>query len=241
MSFEVDGGGALGAEGSSGFTVECKVRFGDRRRSRKRVGKGGSSFPAPQEPGRVPRVSRLMALAIRFEGLVSKGEVRVYAELAHLGHVSRARVTQIMNLLNLAPDIQEEILFLPKTVEGSDPIVERHVRPIMAEVNWAEQRRMWKGYKGQQSRVTARTYASACRTPPLVASSPRHGENCQKPRGDLSSQEHEIVAFLLKSGENPLEGDRCRSMGNLGIRQHDHPCKLGLVTDLVPVVVANDP
>jgi hypothetical protein len=89
-----------------------------------------------------------MALAIRFEGLVTQGEVRDYAELAHLGHVSRARVTQIMNLLNLAPDIQEEILFLPKTVEGADPIVERHVRPIMAVVDWEEQRRLWKGYKG---------------------------------------------------------------------------------------------
>jgi len=90
-----------------------------------------------------------MALAIRFEGLITRGEVRDYAELSCLGHVSRARVTQIMNLLNLAPDIQEEILFLPRTVEGADPIVERHVRPIMAEVNWEEQRRIWKGYKGQ--------------------------------------------------------------------------------------------
>jgi hypothetical protein len=143
MSFELDEGRTLGSEGPSGFTVECKVQFVDRRGGRKRVGKEVPPFPAPHEPGRVPRVSRLMALAIRFEGFVTKREVRDYAELARLGHVSRARVTQIMNLLNLAPDIQEEILFLPRTVEGADPIVERHVRPIMAEVNWEEQRRMW--------------------------------------------------------------------------------------------------
>src|SRR3712207_3152134 len=37
----------------------------------------------------------------------------VVYKVARLGHVTRARVTQIMNLLNLAPDIQEAILFLP--------------------------------------------------------------------------------------------------------------------------------
>jgi hypothetical protein len=72
------------------------------------------------EPGRIPRISRLMALAIRFDHLIKSGQVADQAELAGLGHVTRARVTQIMNLLQLAPDIQEEILFLPRTVEGSD-------------------------------------------------------------------------------------------------------------------------
>jgi hypothetical protein len=55
---------------------------------------------------------------------------RDQADLARLGNVSRARVTQIMNLLQLAPDIQEAILFLPRTVKGRDPIREKHVRPI---------------------------------------------------------------------------------------------------------------
>ena len=57
----------------------------------------------------------------------------------------RARVTQIMNLLQLAPDIQEALLFLPRTVKGRDPVRERHVRPIAAELNWRKQRRLWKG------------------------------------------------------------------------------------------------
>ena len=70
--------------------------------------------------GRVPRISRLMALAIRFEQLVRDGTVRDYAELARLGHVSRARIAQITNLLNLAPDIQDEILSLPPTERGRD-------------------------------------------------------------------------------------------------------------------------
>jgi hypothetical protein len=42
-----------------------------------------------------------MALAVRFEVMLKRGEVKDYAELARVGHVTRARVTQIMNLLNL--------------------------------------------------------------------------------------------------------------------------------------------
>ena len=53
------------------------------------------------------------SLAIKFQDMVGRGEVRDYADLARLGYVTRARMTQLMNLLNLAPDIQEDILFLP--------------------------------------------------------------------------------------------------------------------------------
>jgi hypothetical protein len=95
------------------------------------------------KPGNLPRISKLMALAIRFDGLVRRGEVRDYADLARLGYVTRARITQIMNLLNLAPDIQEAILFLPRTVKGRDQIREKEVRPIAAVAQWSRQRKMW--------------------------------------------------------------------------------------------------
>lgn len=39
------------------------------------------------EPGSLPRVSKLMALAIRFDVLVKRGEARDYAYLARLGYV----------------------------------------------------------------------------------------------------------------------------------------------------------
>jgi hypothetical protein len=83
-------------------------------------------------------VTSLLAL------LISAGDVHHYADLARLGHVTRARLTQIMNLLNLAPDIQEEILFWPAVTEGSDPIRERQLRPIMATLDWNKQRRAWR-------------------------------------------------------------------------------------------------
>ena len=88
----------------------------------------------------IPRIARLMALAIRFDGLLREETVRDYAELARLGHVTRARMTQIMKLLDLAPDLQEKILFLPP-VTG---LTERRLRPLLTRLDWREQRRLFQ-------------------------------------------------------------------------------------------------
>ena len=125
----------------SNLTVTKKVHFRRGQRSRKTMGEGESK-DVPK--GRVPRVARLMALAIRLEQLISDGVVTDQAELARIGHVSRARLTQIMNLLCLAPDIQEEILFLPHVDTGRELVTERDLRPIAAEADWRKQRRMWE-------------------------------------------------------------------------------------------------
>ena len=105
----------------------------------------GHEQPPPDvEPGNVPRVARLMALAIHFDGLLRHGNVPDYSTLARLGHVTRARLTQIMALLHLAPDIQEALLFLPRTLAGRDPITEHHLRPLVRLADWGRQRTMWK-------------------------------------------------------------------------------------------------
>ena len=95
------------------------------------------------EEGRVPRVARLLALALRFEKLIGQRHLANYSMLARLGHVSRARVTQIMNLCLLAPDIQEAILYLPPTRRGRDPIRLARLQPIALTWSWTKQRRMW--------------------------------------------------------------------------------------------------
>ena len=124
--------------------IEFKVHFETSRRGRKRAVVGERpADPAPL-PGNLPRVTRLMALAIRFDQLIRDGEVRDLADIARLGHVTRARVTQIMNLLHLAPDVQEAILALPRVEQGRDPITERDLRPIAAIVDWRKQRRVWR-------------------------------------------------------------------------------------------------
>ncbi len=123
------------------LTVNRPFHVRQGRRGRKEL-RQGEAAPSPP-PGRVPRVARLMALAIRFEQLLRDGVVKNQAELAKLGHVSRARLTQVMNLLNLAPDIQEAILLLPRVEKGPDPITEHQLRPIAAIPDWGKQRKMW--------------------------------------------------------------------------------------------------
>lgn len=90
--------------------------------------------------GRIPRIARLMALAIRFDQLIRDGVVADQAELARLGSVSRARLTQIMDLLLLAPDIQELLLLLPGLRRGRQHITERALRSITDFASWKSQR-----------------------------------------------------------------------------------------------------
>ena len=127
-----------------GVTIEFNVHFARGSSGRREVRTGEPSAQPNLPVGSVPRVARLMALAIRCEELVRRGEVADYADLARLGHVTRARMTQITNLLNLAPDTQEEILFLPRTTQGRDPIGERDLRPITLLPDWRKQRHMWR-------------------------------------------------------------------------------------------------
>ena len=82
----------------------------------------------PAIPGRLPRITRLLTLAVRFEGLLEDGTVRDYADLAHLGGVSRARITQIMSLRKLAPVTQERILTLPAVTSPGEAVNGRLLR-----------------------------------------------------------------------------------------------------------------
>ncbi|MCS7168092.1 MAG: hypothetical protein RMI91_11850 [Gemmatales bacterium] len=128
----------------SGLTIECDIHFDRKSRGGRRVMENGSRPQRVTQSGRVPRVARLMALAIRFERLIREGVIESYTELAALGHVTRARISQIMNLLNLAPDIQEAILFLPRTQYGREPIHLRQLQSIAAVPDWRRQRQLWR-------------------------------------------------------------------------------------------------
>ena len=97
-------------------------------------------------PARIPRIARLMALAIKFQDMVDRGEVRDYAGLARLGYVTRARLTQIMNLLLLAPKIQESLLDYDYDYDYDygrhlkSATTERDLREVSRIVCWADQR-----------------------------------------------------------------------------------------------------
>jgi hypothetical protein len=172
---------------NNGLTVRCKVHFKPVVHGRKQMTLGAK--PAALA-GRVPRISRLMALAIRFDELLRIEEVKDYAELARLGHVTRARVTQVMNLLNLAPDIQEELLFLPNTKKGRDPINETELRKHAGTALWTMQRTDWLLYRKANStrRIpdclpTMSTHGVAA--PSLNLTPPKKSRNaCQEKRNE---------------------------------------------------------
>jgi hypothetical protein len=98
--------------------------------------------PAPEPDGRPPRIARLVALAHKLDALVRSGAVTGYAELARLGHVSPARITQILVLLHLAPSIQEYLLFL--SAADARFIGESELRKIAREPRWDRQRQLFE-------------------------------------------------------------------------------------------------
>jgi hypothetical protein len=128
--------------------VHCRVYFERAARGRKRLQAGADEQALP--PGRVPRLARLLALALRLEDQLRQGVFKDCAALACLGQVSRSRVSQILSLVHLAPDIQEAILFLPRTVRGRDPVILRDVLPLAAELDWKRQRRSWRRLLGPE-------------------------------------------------------------------------------------------
>ena len=148
---------------SKPMTIECDLNVRRGPKGRHKLGNGLVVSAVEPEPGRVPRVARLMALAIRFEHLVRTGQVASYSQLARLGRVTRARISQIMNLLLLAPDIQEQVLFLPRVLCGRDPVQMQHLQPIALEWDWGQQRRRW---------------ASLLRLLPQDQESGKTGQNC---------------------------------------------------------------
>lgn len=118
----------------------------------RRRGRGGpqelhtGAIPKPA-PGRTPRVSKLVALALLFERWLHEGKVHDHAELARRGGVTRARISQILNLLNLAPIIQAEILLWPPIEAGRDPFVLAEMQAIASMCDWSEQIYLWDEFK----------------------------------------------------------------------------------------------
>ena len=113
-------------------TMDRQISYGMTSLGRKVISdkvKDEQTTPA----GRIPRVARLMALAIHFETLIADGIVKDHTEIAGLGYVSRSGMTQIMKLQPVTPGIQEAILDLPPVKQGSHPIKERDFRTGTAQ------------------------------------------------------------------------------------------------------------
>lgn len=130
--------------------LEFPCHFRTDSHGRKRMRKGPPPAPKPAPPGRVPRIARFLALAMHYDSLIANGVVTDYADLARLSGVTRARISQIMDMLTLCPIVQEEILHLPLVAKGRDPINVKNIRIVVAARDWNEQRRRWAKLKADR-------------------------------------------------------------------------------------------
>jgi hypothetical protein len=125
-------------------TFDVKVRLQPAVRQINRAPKqiAPAADPATRR-GRLPRITQVLAIALQFQEMIDRGEIRKHADLARLGCVSRERISQIMMLTWLAPDIQEAILRLPQVPGGRFHISESALRVVARLPFWADQRARW--------------------------------------------------------------------------------------------------
>jgi hypothetical protein len=126
-------------------SIEIQFAFRPKRKTYPRPAlphnpKEGAVAPFAERP---PRVSQVLALAIQLQEMLSQGEVRNCADLARFGGLTRERISQIMKLNWLAPDIQIEVLHLRPTPGARGLVSEVAVRGIAVRLSWAEQRELW--------------------------------------------------------------------------------------------------
>jgi hypothetical protein len=128
-----------------------------RRRRRLAVVDG---LPPASPAGRVSRAAYALALAHAFGDLLARGLAGDLADLARQTGLSRARVTQLCDLLLLAPDLQEEVLFCVEG-PGERPLTERGLRTVVRALDWDEQRRRYRALIARPWRYGAAAKATA--------------------------------------------------------------------------------
>ncbi len=126
-------------------STKSEIQF--RLHASKRAERGTTAEAPSSRRGRLPRVTQVLALAIQFQDMIQRGEARDYADLARLGCITRERMSQIMELIWLAPDIQQEILEFPTNKTGRFPISEVAVRRVAENLAWPDQRETWRNLK----------------------------------------------------------------------------------------------
>ena len=125
--------------------------------------------------GRVPRAARLLALAHHIDEMIRLGEIQDWADAARLAGVTRARMTQIGNLLLLAPAIQDALLCAHAMVNGDSPPSEHGLRYVLAHPDWARQESSWEQIalnRRTTSRLTCADSSMAPHSPPCLLLSP---------------------------------------------------------------------
>lgn len=123
-------------------TISIDVHLKPGKCGHRKIRKG--KRPSHSKPTRIPRISRLMALAIKYEQLTTNGAINNQDALAQLAGVDRSQISRILRLRLLSPCIQEQLLSLPDAEEGNDSIPWKDIRPITRIHSWDEQ---WKQFE----------------------------------------------------------------------------------------------
>ncbi|WP_223643827.1 hypothetical protein [Corallococcus sp. EGB] len=132
------------AEGDEFHVIE-KPLF---RRKGRSVTLAATPPPAKPEPVRRPaKVAQQLALAHHLQAAIDRGAVADRADVARKLGLTRARVTQLLDLLLLAPDLHDAVLAL-EAVDGAEPMAERTLRAVAHAGTWAEQRAAWAKLSG---------------------------------------------------------------------------------------------
>jgi len=98
--------------------IEVKRKIVFRGEAHKRRDSAKAAREKAAKFGGIPRIAKLVALASRMQSMIESGQVDTFQQLAEIGRISQPHMTQIMSLLHLAPDIQEELLYLPEVLRG---------------------------------------------------------------------------------------------------------------------------
>ncbi|TWU54802.1 hypothetical protein Poly51_35210 [Rubripirellula tenax] len=141
------------------ITVKRKLNVQIVARGRKTIrphDANSDNVSKPKPPARIPRIARLMALAIHYQEMLRTGEATDMIELSRRAKVSQPRMSQIMALNLLAPDIQTALLDLPPQSKGKPFLHEKRIRPITAMLEWTEQRVAWQQILVAKKAVSAR-------------------------------------------------------------------------------------
>lgn len=126
-------------------SIKMSVHFSPGNCGHKILRKG--KRPKHAKPTRLPRITRLMALSIRYERLIKQGVITRHIDLADLAGIGRSQVSRIIQLQLLAPDIQEWLLNLPETEKSEDPVMWTDVQPLTRIMSWEKQREELKCFQ----------------------------------------------------------------------------------------------